>query len=278
MPGLVDIPGVEVHGKGTRDWTLPVGYVDASGKVHDQIVLREMKGEEDDMMGNDDLSIGERVSSVLTACTVKLGDVSDAEVIRQAVSDDLKLGLSLTEQDRIAAMVFLRRTTVGDIYKFERRCPRCGVLAENRTFDLRTLKIEKNAHPERRRVQIKLPRSGTDCVVKVLTAKGAAEISRLRPTTKELKSLAIVARIESIDGKPLGDPRKALAIVKELPQADRNAIRQTYNAMEAFVETDIEVECRNPICLITFTFPLDVGQGFFLDLESRLQAQDLKWL
>ena len=278
MPGLADIPGVEVHGKGTRDWTLPVGAVDETGKIQDQIILREMKGEEDDMMGNDDLPIGERVSSVLTSCTEKLGDISDKGAIRAAIADEMKVGLPITEQDRIAAMVFLRRTSIGDTYKFERRCPRCGTLAENRSTDLRTLTIEKSKHPERRRVQIKLPHSGHDCIVKVLTAQGAIEIGRLRPTTKELKSLALVSRIESIDGKPIGEPQKALQVVKDLPQADRNFIRQTYNAMEAFVEDDIEVECRNPICLISWTFKLDVGQGFFLDLDSKLPPQDLKWL
>src|SRR5690606_21187777 len=145
-----DIPGVEIHGKGTRDFTLPVGYVDATGKVHNQIVLREMTGTEDDMMGNEDLTIGERATAVLTACTLKLGDITDRDIIARAISDDLQQGLPLTEQDRLAAMIYLRRTSIGDIYKFERRCPRCGTMAENRATDLRELRIEQSKHPERR--------------------------------------------------------------------------------------------------------------------------------
>lgn len=278
MPGLTDIPGVEIHGKGTRDFILPVGYVDASGKVHDTVIMREMTGAEDDMLGNDDLPVGERVTNVLSACIEKLGDISDKDTIRKAVADELESGMPLTEQDRIAAMIFLRRTTIGDMYKFERRCPRCGEMAKNRATDLRELKIDKAPHPERRRVEVTLPRSGKKAILKVLTAKGAVKIGRLRPTQKDLKSLAICARLETLDGKSTDNPRTALSEVKSLPQADRNMLRQAYNAMETFVETDIDVDCRNPICGATWKFPLDVGQGFFLDLEGKISDEDLNWL
>jgi len=278
VPGIADIPGVELHGKGVADYTLPVGYVDAEGKVHNQIVLKEMTGIEDDMMGNADLPIGERVSDVLTACTIKLGDVTDKETIRKAICDELDVGLPLTEQDRIAAMIYLRRLSIGDLYKFERTCPRCGVKAESRGMDLRTLKIETAEHPERRRVKLTLPKSGVEVIIRVLSAKGALEVGRLRPEQKDLKSLAILARIESLNGVPMNDTFTGLAKIKELPQADRNMIRQVYNAMETFVETDIEVECRNPICLNKWDFPLDVGQGFFLDLGASVSAKDLNWL
>ena len=278
MPGITDIPGVELHGKGVADFTLPVGYVDVEGNVHNQIILKEMTGVEDDMMGNADLPIGERVSAVLAACTTKLGNITDKETIAKAINDDLDSGLPLTEQDRIAAMVFLRRLSIGDLFKFERKCPRCGTTAENRATDLRTLKVSVCEHPERRRVKVTLPKSGWDCVVKVLTAKGALEVGRLRPEQKDLKSLAMVARVESLNGQPLSNPMLALAAIKQLPQADRNQIRLVYNAMETFVETDIDVECRNPICLNKWSFPLDVGQGFFLDLGASVSAKDLNWL
>ena len=279
MPGLADIPGVEIHGKGARDFLLPVGYVDTEGKVHDTIILREMTGAEDDMLGNDDLPIGERVSAVLSACTVKLGDVEDRETIRKAISDDLEgQGLPVTEQDRIAAMIYLRRVSIGDMYKFERRCPRCSTMAENRATDLRELKIGKSERPAARRVKVTLPRSKKEAIIKVLTAKDAISIGRLRPTQKDLKSLAIAARVEKLDDVPFSDPRLSLRAIKDLPQKDRNYIRQVYNAMETHVETEIDVECRNPLCRATWKFPLDVGQGFFLDLEEKVSEEALNWL
>jgi len=278
MPGIADIPGIEVHGKGVRDFRLPVGYIDSEGKVHDQIILREMTGEEDDMMGNDDLPIGERVSEVLAACCTKLGDIDDKETIKKAIGDSLDAGLPLTEQDRIAAMIFLRRVSIGDIYSFERRCPRCGQMAENRKVDLRTLKIGKSEHPTRRRVKVTLPASGKEAIISVLSAQGAVKVGRLRPTQKDIKSLALLARLTSLDGTSLGEPRVALEQIKSLPQKDRNYIRQVYNLMEEHVETDIEVECRNGLCGASWKFPLDVGQHFFLDLEGKVSGEDLKWL
>jgi hypothetical protein len=279
MAGLADIPGVVIHGKGSMDFQLPVGYVDVAGKLHDCIVIHEMTGAEDDMLGNDDLPIGERVSNVLSSCIDKLGDIEDKDTIRRAVSDDLEgAGLPITEQDRIAAMIFLRRVSIGDVYKFERRCPRCGEMASHRTIDLRTLKIDKAASPEKRRVSVTLPRSGQTAIIKVLTAKDAIALGRLRPTQKDLKSLAISSRVESLDGVALDDPRKALSAIKALPQKDRNYIRQVYNAMETAVETDVDVECRNPVCHVAWKFPLDVGQGFFLDLEEKVSGKELNWL
>jgi len=278
MPSLQDIPGVEIFGKGQKDFELPVGYVDGAGKVHRNVILREMTGVEDDMLGNDDLPIGERVSNVLCACIQKLGDVSDKELIRQAVSDELKLGLPITEQDRIAAMIFLRRTSLGDTYRFSRNCPRCGERANNREVDLRTLKITGVTDPTKRRVQVTLPSSKRKAVVKVLTAKGSIEIGRLRPSMKDIKSLALLVRLESLDDKSIPDIRIGLDLIKHLPQADRNYLRQVQNAMEASVDTDVEVKCKNPVCGNAWTFPLDVGQGFFLDLDGEVATQTLTWL
>ena len=278
MPGIADIPGLEIHGKGVVDYPLPVGYVDVEGNVHRHITLREMTGVEDDMMGNADLPIGERCSEVLASCITRIGDITDKETIKKAVCDDLEAGLPLTEQDRIAALIYLRRVSIGDMYKFERKCPRCSKKAENRKLDLRTLKVDQASRPERRRVQIDLPKSGKKAIVKVLTAKGALDMGKLRPDQKDLKSLAIVVRVESLDGAPLGPPLEALGKIKALPQKDRNLIRQVYNAMETYVEQDVEVECRNPICRHKWDFPLDVGQGFFLDLEATVLAEDLNWL
>ena len=65
-------------------------------------------------------------------------------------------------------------------------------------------------------MKIKLPRSGKEAVLRVLTANGASKIGRLRPTQKDLKSLAICARLESLDGESMDDPRMALNAVKQL--------------------------------------------------------------
>ena len=69
MQSHADIPGVEIFGKGRGNYTLPCGYVDPTGTVHNDIYLREMTGTEDDILDDNDLVVNERISRVLTACT-----------------------------------------------------------------------------------------------------------------------------------------------------------------------------------------------------------------
>lgn len=284
MPGITDVPGVEVFGRGRGEYTLPCGFVTPDGKVHKKIILRETRGREEDMMDDDSVLRSTRITNVLTACIEQLGPVTDKEQIRLIVSDDMQgIGKGITSTDRIAAMIFLRRTSVGDAYNFERRCPRlgCGHMNKNKTLDLRTIKM--TTVPEervgKRRVSFTLPRSGKKVTLRVMTAKHEEQLLKLKPTQKELRSAAMCARIESIDDVMFTDPARALEAVKELPQADRNAIRDVYDKIEADVDTSIQIQCDNPICQAEFEFPLDIGQTFFSNpAGDGVALEKLTWL
>lgn len=70
-----------------------------------------------------------------------------------------------------------------------------------------------------------------------------------------------------------------MAAVKELPLADRNMIREVYDQMEADVDTSVEVTCESPICNYEYSFPLDVGQGFFSNPGvDGVDVSKLAWL
>jgi hypothetical protein len=299
MPGIVDVPGVEVFGKGKGFYDLPCGYVDSDGKVHRTVILREMTGAEEDMMDDDDLPVNERTTSVLTACCEKIGAVEDKAVIRQAIADDLKTGLPLTSSDRIAMLIYLRRVSCGDVYNFERRCPRCGYVNKNKSLDLRKLKIGRvpDDRVAKRRVKVKLPRSGREAIVRVLTASQEHKITGLRLNQKDLRSAAVLARLESVSeeideldagGKPTGkkkmvqkrvDVSDGMSIVKALPSADRDHLRKVYDVMEAEIDTKVEVECSGRLCNAEFSFPLDLGQSFFSNLGAKdVSAEELNWL
>jgi hypothetical protein len=253
------------------------------------VILRETTGVEEDMMDDDEIPANERMSAILSNCCLKLGDVTDKEEIRQAISDSLPKGQPITSSDRIAMMIFLRRVSVGDIYKFERRCPRCGFVNKNKTLDLRTLKITE-VPPERagkRRVEVVLPTSGRKAIVRVLTAKAEAALTSLRPNQKDLRSAAILARLESIEVEAAGkrelqrikDPAAGLQIVKDLSQQDRNFLRKVYNKMEADVDTTAEVTCAGRFCNAEFSFPIDLGQSFFSNqAEEPVSDGELNWL
>ncbi len=303
MPGIVDVPGVEVFGKGRGVYDLPCGYVDGEGKTHRTVELRELTGTEEDMMDDDEVPTTQRTSNVLAACCTRIGDVTDPATIEAAIGDTLKVGKPLTSTDRIAMLIFLRRVSVGDVYKFERRCPRCGHVNKNKTLDLRTIEITRvpEERVAKRRVEVKLPRSGRKAIVCVLTGGAESKITGLRLNQKDLRSMAILARLESLEvdqaapegvsdaehaksGKTtrmqlMDDPQTSLVAVKALPKADRNYLREVYNAMEADVDTSVEVSCDGRLCNAEFEFPLDLGQTFFSNAGAEpVSAEGLNWL
>ena len=284
MPGITDVPGVEVFGKGRGEYLLPCGFVMPDGKVYKKIVLRETKGHEEDMMDDDSVLRSTRITNVLTACIEQLGPVTDKKTIQQIVSDEMPgVGKGITSTDRIASMIFLRRVSVGDVYNFERRCPRlgCGHMNKGKTLDLRKIKMSTvpDERVGKRRVQFVLPRSGKTVTLRVMTAKHEESLLKLRPTQKELRSAAMCARVEAIGDEVFDDPMRAMAAVKDLPQQDRNAIREVYDKIEADVDTTIQVVCDNPICQAEFEFPLDIGQTFFSNpVGGGVASENLTWL
>ena len=350
MPGIVDVAGVEVFGKGRGRYPLPCGYVDGRGNAHRYVTLRELSGEEEDLMDDDEIPVTERMSRVLAACTEKIGSIENKEEITQAISDTLTQpgALPLTSSDRIAMMIYLRRVSVGDAYRFERRCPSCGFMNTKKQLDLRTIKIDQvpEDRVNKRRVEVTLPRSRRKAIVAVLSAKREAKLTDLDLNQKDLKSAAILARLEAIeveeaigqlgrlvpantpevgadgttgttptavtptpgappasetpgsaDGdmtwqgegeKPKSGPvmkrldadmREGLEIVRALPIMDRNYLRKVYERMEIEVDTKVEVKCDGKLCGVTFSFPLDLGQAFFLNPAEVLSSdEDLNWL
>jgi len=282
-----DIPDLIVFGKGRGDFKLPCGYVDAAGKVFNRVYLREMTGVEDDILDDDELNVSERMTKVISNCIEKLASgstdgpsvIEDKAVITAAVSDNLKAGLPFSIPDRMACLLFLRRLSAGDIYKFDRKCPECGKISKGKEVDLSSLVVSYCKDPTKRKVKVKLPRSGKFAVLKVLSAAGERRISEMRPTMKDVKSAAILARLESLDERPLsGNDEVDMGVVKALPLADRRALIGTFNAMEGTIETEIEVKCASNACGTEFKFDLDLGQVFFSNPERETTSDDLVWM
>lgn len=282
-----DIPDLDVYGKGRGDFRLPCGYVDAKGKVFDRVYLREMTGTEDDILDDDELNVSERMTKVITNCIEKITSgsteqpnaIEDKAIIGAAVGDTLKAGLPFSIPDRMATLLFIRRLSVGNTYNFERKCPECGKVSKNKHVDLSTLKIIYCKDPTKRRVKVKLPRSGKEAILKVLSAAGERRVAEMRPTQKDVKTAAILARLEMLDGQPLsGDDAKDMAAVKALPKLDRMLLISTFNVMEGTIETEIEVKCNSAVCGAEFKFDLDLGQVFFSNQGQEVTAEDLNWL
>lgn len=281
-----DIPGVEAFGKGRGEFKLPCGYVDGDDKVHNIVVLRELTGEEEDVLDDDQLTTSTRITKILSGCCEKIGDIDDPKLIARAIGDSLRdgEGLPVSQADRMALMLFLRRTTNGDNYKLpdsQRTCPYCKATNSSLHIDLRDLVVTYSKNPAKRRVKFTLPRRGESAILKVLSAKGEEALAKLMrgQTKKGLRSLAILARLEQVGETKLSyDNRKSLAFVKGLSTVDRTRIRDIYNKIEGAIETEIDMTCDKLLCNREWKTDIDIGQVFFSPQDVKITDADLEWI
>jgi hypothetical protein len=290
-----NIPDLQVFGKGRGDFRLPTGYVDPEGRVFNHIYLKEMTGIEDDIMDDDDLNVSERMTRVIANCTEKLttgssvGDdgktqptvIDDEKTIKAAIADNLTGGgLPFTISDRMACLLYIRRLSMGDRYNIDGRpCPACNKPVRGKHIMLNTLEINFCKDATKRRVRVQLPRSKKVAILKVLTGSNERKIAEFRPDQKDVKSVAICSRLESLDDHKLsGDPRADLKLVKSLPKYDRLMLINTFNIMEGSIETEIETSCTSAACGKTFKFDLDLGQVFFSSPEMEVSLDELEWV
>ena len=276
-----DIPGVEVFGRGRGTFTLPAGFVDAEGQLHDSVCVREMTGVEEDILDDDMLTASERMSRVLSLCIESIGDVRDEKligrIVRGRTSQDE--GLPITCTDRLALMFFLRIVTLGKVYHLteeQRKCPFCDQMLPTMHIDLGAIEIPKVENPSRRRVRVKLPRSGKTAILRVLNGSDEEAVSRLTTSTKDIRSLALVARVDSLDDEKIDNSKASLSKIKALPKLDRQRIFKVYNRIEGSIDTSIEMTCKNPACAKDFTSEIDMGQLFTVPQEE--DSEELEWL
>jgi hypothetical protein len=284
------IPNLEVFGKGRGDFKLPCGYVDPEGRVFNHVYLREMSGVEDDIMGDDELNLSERMTRIIANCVEKISTTStdggpqtidDPELIMAAIGDNLEGGLPVTIADRLACLLFIRRLSLGDNYKVDGRlCPACLKPVRNKSINLSTLEINYCKDPTKRKVRVPLPKSGQTAVLTVLSAAGERRVAEARPDTKHAKSYAILGRLESIGEQSVtGDDDQDLAMVQSLPRRDRMYLINVINVMEGSIETEVELKCPRDGCKSEFKFDLDLGQVFFSNPEEEpISVESLDWV
>jgi hypothetical protein len=281
-----DIAGVVAYGKGHGEFKLPCGYVDGKEKLHNIVILRELTGEEEDTLDDDSLTTSTRITRILGGCCEKIGDIEDRDLITRAIGDTLKEGegLPISQADRMALMLFLRRTTNGDRYKLpegQRTCPYCSNKNGPMHIDLQDLAVTYSKNPAKRRVRFDLKGRGEKAIMKVLSAGGEEALAKLMrgQTKKGLRSLAILARLEQVGEVKLDyNSRDSLKFVKSLSQPDRARIREVYNKVEGAIDTELEMTCEKLSCSRDWKTDIDIGQVFFLPQVVEISEADLEWI
>jgi len=225
---------------------LPCGFIDGTGTLHTEVVLREITGNEEDMLTSKKMSGVKKMNELFSRCIERLGSVTEKGKIAAAVPD-------LLVGDRVFLMFALRRVTLGDDYPFKDRCPHCDKESLF-TVNLGEIAPRKMPNPKLRIYDGKTS-TGKTFKFHPLSGRDEAQISDLGAMGDGL-SLSIMVRLES-----LNDTLPTIETIKALSSRERNEMRSTFDEADGGIDTEVEMEC--PKCGDTFRRDIDASQASF---------------
>lgn len=221
-----------------------------------RVLLREMTGNEEDILTNGRIEPATRFSKVISTCMERVGDDNG-----YWVTDQRKMpGLfeEFTIADRTLLLLHLRIISVddGEWFRFMAHCPQCN--AENKLqVKLTELDRKPMLDPMERIYDVTLPSSGHVARCRVMLGKHEPIVAKAQDARKDLLSAALLARVVEINGVPA-----RIQDLKNLSLKDRNFLRTEFERREGGIDTAIENTCGS--CGAGFTAELDITQkGFF---------------
>ena len=227
---------------------LPCGYLAEDGNVYTDVVVREIRGHEEDMLGNPKVPAARKMSELMSRCVERVGPFTDRGKIAQIVMD-------LIVGDRAFLIFAIRRVTLGDEFPFKDQCPECKKESLY-VADLSELEVKRMPDPHKRLFDIPLP-SGKSVRFRPMTGRSEEKLLKDgKAHGEDALSLAILARLELMDGKPV-----MLDDVKNLGMRDRHALRSEFETVEGGIETETDMTC--PYCDHEFRKEIDVSQRSF---------------
>ena len=234
---------------------LPCGYVDTEEILHEDCIVREMTGQEEDLLTGRG-SVVNRLNAIISNCIVKLGTISDKQIIDKAVN-------KLTGQDRMAILIGIRRASLGDFYDMTVTCPSCKA-EQHMSVNLADIDIIPMPDRFKREHETTLP-SGKVVKWHVLdTADEEWLSSKKRKYKEDVMSLNFLSRVDVVDKQVIERERKykhSLQVFKKLSLRDRNYLRDVFDKNEGDVDRTVEFECES--CGRTWEGEIEVSQSNF---------------
>lgn len=231
-------------------YELPTGWLDTeTGELYKEIELREITGEEEDMLASTRMSAGVKMNNLMTACIQKIGPHTDKSKIRSILDE-------LVSNDRFFLVYKIREISLGPVYKFQTPCLHCQD-NQLRMVDLSEVVIPGLLEPKKRIYEGTLPRSKSPYRWKVQDGRSEDFAQKLLEKNKDdILSTIIQQRVQEIDRQPV-----SLNLLKKLPLADRIFLRSEFTKIEGEVDDKIIVDC--PKCGQTFEVTADVAKKEF---------------
>lgn len=232
---------------------LPCGFLDAQGQLHSDVVVRELTGEEEDLLGSRQMGPFQKYNELLVRCTTRIGSITGRSEIANAVRN-LPIG------DRIFILMALRRVSIGDEYALEVECdnPECKS-KRTYTVSLADLTVKKMPEPNRRLYDVTLP-SGATARFRISTGLDEERAMRMDKAEDAL-SKAMLMRLELLNGAP-----PQLADVKAMKWKDRRALRDAWDKVEGGIDTSIEIQCSD--CGKEFKREVQIDSNFFFPSDT----------
>lgn len=213
---------------------LPTGYLDELGKLHREVELRELSGEEEDILVSRKMAVHMRLAKLLENCVQSIGPYTQDDPRWKNVIKDL------VATDRLFLILQLRILSLGPIFSAKMKCSACEAFS-NQSVDLNDFKIHGLKDPMQRVWEGQLPKSGFKYVAKSQTGWEEAKLAQYSADNKDMMSLAMLGRIVEMNGKS----NVSVADLKKLSWADRQALRSDFGSREGDIEKSMEYECQS---------------------------------
>ena len=235
---------------------LPTGFLDknetdASGnyKVIKDIELREITGDEEDMLAAKGMNSNQRINNLMVGCLVRVGKYTEKNKIREIV-------LELVSNDRFFVVYKIREISLGKEYRFKAPCPHCSD-DKLRIVDLSEVKFPSLKDPQKRIYEGVLPKSQINYKWAVQTGKTEEKLQKvLQAASNNLFSALIAQRLVELGGRP-----SSIQDVKKLVALDRQHLRKEFEEVEGLLDDNITVDC--PVCGNEFDVEVDIGHKEF---------------
>jgi hypothetical protein len=234
---------------------LACGYVDDENVVHNEYLIKEMGGTEEDLLAASGPFTG-RMNAVIGNTLIKLGGVESRITLAKAIG-------GMATVDRLILMIALRRVSLGDLFQMQVTCPNCK--RDNKfAVDLAALEIRSMRDPRVRTLETVLA-TGTKVNWHVMATPDEDWVYRKQKINDDTFTLMILARVDTIDGEAL-DREKGFAMavdrIKQLTMRERNELRNAFDEHEGYLDDRVEFTC--PKCEKEWKGTINTAQaGFF---------------
>ena len=244
---------------------LPYGYIDCSGIVHKEVVIRALSGREEEMLAGSSGQSGAQLSTLILSCCVqKIGTVG---TVTPSIIRNLSIG------DRNFLLLKIREITFGSKISAVVPCPWHGCGAKmDIDFNIEDIPVRAGSKPAQKWYTISLvrnhftnPDSFTETVemnIRVPDGEDQEVISPLLEINQVHASKVLLSRCISYKGDS-GD--SIMKIVDNLTSGGIHYIEQQIEELSPAVDMTIETNC--PQCKRAFDVPLNIQDFFFGELK-----------